>query len=299
MRIEIRHSTRYHYSRDVSLAPMTLRLRPRDDASQRLLQFATTVSPEPAGVSDLLDLEGNTLARMWFDATARSLSINLHATVETQRSNPFDFVLEDGAVRIPFGKSKPAHPMFDVFARPTSFEEADGRNNNGASDLAQRILGRANGETVPFLTQLTSTLADEHEMIVRPTGDPWPPEQTLREKRGSCRDLTVLFNEACRSVGLAARFVSGYQIPGGEDVGRELHAWSEVYLPGAGWRGFDASAGLAVADRHIAVVAARDPSDAAPVTGSYRGTDAEATLETRVTVRIADASNAASVNAET
>ena len=101
---------------------------------------------------------------------------------------------------------------------------------------------------------------------------------TLRCGTGSCRDLTVLFMEVCRSQGLAARFVSGYQAgdPGQQD--RELHAWPEVYLPGGGWRGFDPTLGLAVTDQHIAVACSWHPAGAAPVVGTIRGTAAQAAM---------------------
>ena len=107
--------------------------------------------------------------------------------------------------------------------------------------------------------------------VVRPHGAALSPEATWGERTGACRDLAPLFNEVCRLVGLPARFVSGYGYSDFLDE-RHLHAWSEVYLPGAGWRGFDPTIGLAVADRHIAVAAARDPEDTAPTSGTYRGT---------------------------
>lgn len=98
-----------------------------------------------------------------------------------------------------------------------------------------------------------------------------PPDVVLSQGAGACRDLSVLFLAACRHVGLPARFVSGYHEGPPERGERELHAWAETYLPGGGWRGFDPSLGLAVADRHVAVAAAPDPRGAAPVAGTFRG----------------------------
>ena len=93
----------------------------------------------------------------------------------------------------------------------------------------------------------------------------------MEQRQGACRDFAVLFIDACRCVGLAARFVSGYQDAYRSMGKRDLHAWAEVYLPGAGWRGYDPTRGLAVADHHVAVAAAADPQNAAPVTATYRG----------------------------
>jgi transglutaminase-like putative cysteine protease len=121
-------------------------------------------------------------------------------------------------------------------------------------------------------------------VIHREQGPPWPAERTLRERRGACRDLAVLFNDVCRFVGFPARFVSGYQVDVPEEARPELHAWSEVYLPGAGWRGFDPSQGLAVADRHVPLAASRTPWMASPTSGTYRGT-ARSTLTASVQFR--------------
>ena len=104
-------------------------------------------------------------------------------------------------------------------------------------------------------------------------------------KCGACRDVSVLFNDACRSLGLPARFVSGYFEGDPDNPENDLHAWSEVYLPGAGWRGFDPTHGLAVAARHVALIAGIEPDQAAPLTGSFRGTEATSEIEFDVKIR--------------
>src|SRR5262249_17936328 len=104
------------------------------------------------------------------------------------------------------------------------------------------------------------------------------------QRQGACRDLAVLFIDACRCLGIAARFVSGYQEGYGSTAKQDLHAWAEVYLPGAGWRGYDPTHGLAVADRHGAVAAAPDPLNAAPVTATYRGDNVTSEMNTQVSV---------------
>ncbi len=122
--------------------------------------------------------------------------------------------------------------------------------------------------------------------MIREHGAPRPGEDTLARKEGSCRDLTLLFIEACRSLGIAARFVSGYHAGAPDQGPRYLHAWAEVYLPGAGWRGYDPSHGLAVAQQHVAIAAAATPQLAAPVSGKVRGDDFTSSLEAQIDIQV-------------
>src|SRR5262249_19861105 len=134
-------------------------------------------------------------------------------------------------------------------------------------ELAERVKTEVGQDTVQFLVQLAAWINQNFEKILRPTGEPFPAEMTLQAREGSCRDLTVLFMEACRAVGLASRFVSGYQALAAPNGERHLHAWAEVFLPGAGWRGFDPAQGLAVADQHVAVASGINAQAAAPIVG--------------------------------
>ena len=109
-----------------------------------------------------------------------------------------------------------------------------------------------------------------------------PPRVTLEKGQGACRDLAVLFVAACRALGFGARFVSGYHQGHSEPMRRDLHAWAEVYLPGGGWRGYDPSLGLAVADRHVAVAAGTRPDQAAPISGSFRGTGVSSRMRAEI-----------------
>ncbi len=123
-------------------------------------------------------------------------------------------------------------------------------------------------ESPHILQTLVQRLYKECSYTMREEGMPWEAGVTWRRKQGSCRDLTVLFMEVCRAMGLAARFVSGYEVGDEETSQWELHAWAEVYLPGAGWRGYDPTHGLAVGDRHIALAANPLPQYCAPVKGA-------------------------------
>jgi transglutaminase-like putative cysteine protease len=121
------------------------------------------------------------------------------------------------------------------------------------------------------LLALCARLAGQIQYAVRDRGDAFPASQTLAEGKGACRDTALLFMEACRAMGLASRFVSGYAEGYVQQGRRDLHAWAEVYLPGGGWRGYDPSMGIAVVDRHVAVSAGSVPALAAPLVGTFVG----------------------------
>jgi len=143
--------------------------------------------------------------------------------------------------------------------------------------------------TTAFLIQLADRIHHDFQHVGRFEGEPMAPQETLAGRSGACRDTAMLFVAACRSQGLAARFVSGYAIHHPPEVTEhELHAWAEVYLSGAGWRGYDPSLGLAVADGHLVLATAPDHRLAAPVTGTYRGTGVTSTMTYALTVKALD-----------
>jgi transglutaminase-like putative cysteine protease len=138
------------------------------------------------------------------------------------------------------------------------------------------------------MMHLADTIHHGFHHVGRPDGDPQTPAETLAGRTGACRDTAMLYVEACRSLGMAARFVSGYSMHHPPEVSEhELHAWAEVYLPGGGWRGYDPSLGLAVADGHVVLAAAPDHRLAAPVSGRYRGTGVASTMRYTVELRTA------------
>jgi len=136
-----------------------------------------------------------------------------------------------------------------------------------ATQLAEEICHCVHGNPIDFLHELNQRIYNTCQYDVRPDGEPRSPSITWTKREGSCRDFAVLFAAACRTVGLAARFVSGYQEGDPDTTERDLHAWVEVYLPGAGWRGYDPTHGLAVADGHISVAASVLSRYAAPIEG--------------------------------
>lgn len=262
MLYNIIHQTVYSYSQPVWLKPHILRFQPRQDGWQQVNSFALSINPQPETVSSILDLDGNNLTKVWFTETTESLEIKVMTQVETFKSNPFDYLLEPWAVTLPIDYPSSLLAQIQPYLQPYSkvFDSV-------LLELAQEIDLAVNGNTIAFLSTLNQRLYESCDYITRERGEPWPAGLTWRRKQGSCRDLAILFMEVCRVMGLATRFVSGYQEGDVEQDNRDLHAWAEVYLPGGGWRGYDPTHGLAVSDRHVALAASSFPNYAAAVTG--------------------------------
>ena len=153
-----------------------------------------------------------------------------------------------------------------------------------SEDLLARLPDGPGTKLCPFLAVLNGRISSGYEVTVREEGDPLPAEETLKSAKAACRDLAMLFIECCRILGIATRFVSGYQQGDQVSDRRDMHAWAEVYLPGGGWRGYDPTYGLAVADRHIAVAASATPRLAGPLSGSFRGSGVTSTMETKISL---------------
>jgi transglutaminase-like putative cysteine protease len=269
MHYQIVHKTIYTYSQPITLEPHTIRLRPRSDGWQTLQDFALEVSPAPAGQSQIIDIDGNAAIKVWFGSQPTELlTIQTRSQVETHCTNPFNFLLEPWANKLPI--DYPASMRSQLQPYLQGYWSTAGIDPV-AIQLAQEIYHAQNGETVGFLTALNERIYQNCQQVIRETGAPLPPGVTWKEKSGSCRDSAILLMEVCRAVGLAARFVSGYQEGDPDASDRHLHAWAEVFLPGAGWRGYDPTHGLAVADGHIAVAASAVPQSVAPVKGGYKG----------------------------
>ncbi|MFI5323509.1 MAG: transglutaminase N-terminal domain-containing protein [Thermodesulfobacteriota bacterium] len=279
MHIKITHTTRYKYSENVFLDPHTIRLRPKSDGSQRLLSFDIGIDPEPDGMANIVDVAGNDSTCVWFSGKHDHLTITTRSEVETLRTNPFDYVVtEPSVLKIPVFYPKYYVPSLKPYIMRNS--EPEGQVDRFVAD----VMGESGVDTLPFLAALNMRIYNTFEQLIRHEGLPYPAEITLGSGRGTCRDLTVLFMEACRAVGIAARFVSGYRENEMMDEERQLHAWAEVYIPGGGWRGYDPSAGLAVADQHITVSAGVIPEEAAPLTGSYRGSGARSIIDFEIEI---------------
>jgi transglutaminase-like putative cysteine protease len=278
MRIAVDHSTLYHYDSPVYLEPHVFRLRPREDCTQRLLAWTFDITPEPLGRTHCLDQDGNVIVRAWFTTLTSQLVVRSRFELETLRENPFDYLPSDLDRRLPM---QYAHPLRGPLAPCL-----DAMQTPAVREFARQLGEECEWQTAIFLTNLNLRLFSMTTQVIRDVGAPLPAEVTLLTKEGSCRDLAVLFCAVCRAVGLAARFVSGYERDASLEENGDLHAWAEVYLEGGGWRGYDPSRGLAVATAHVAVAAASEAALASPVTGTYRGA-ATATLEFSISMQVA------------
>jgi len=279
MRFKGSHHIRYSYSLPVFLEPQFLRLRPRNDTSQQVIEFSMSIEPQPAGSHDLLDAEGNLATSLWFEEKTDSLVISTSFEVRTLCVNPFGFLMTDNA----FFQLPASYAGIDAAVLVPFLEAAD--PGSEIEVFVKPLVEKAGGNTLEFLALLNSAIYENFTVEIREEGPPLSSVLTLRRKQGSCRDFAVLFIAACRSVGLAARFVSGYQEGDPDMTQRHLHAWVEVYIPGGGWRGYDPTHGLAVADRHIVVAASYHPMGASPATGTFRGTGSTASMDYSIDLR--------------
>jgi len=222
-----------------------------------------SVLPIAKGSSDFIDLDGNNLTKLWFNQPTEKLSIQTTAKVETSCTNPFDYLLEPWATTVPFDCPSSLLQQLEPYLRPYSFVR-----DSTALELAQEIAIATNNNTLNFLFTLNQRIYQDCKYYIRDIGEPFPAGITWRNRQGSCRDYAVLFMEVCRAVGIPARFVSGYQEGDEQQSSRDLHAWVEVYLPGAGWRGYDPTLGLVISDRHIPLAASAVPKYAAAIEGT-------------------------------
>ncbi|MBT4099812.1 MAG: transglutaminase family protein, partial [Gemmatimonadetes bacterium] len=201
MRFEIRHETEYQYSHAVFLEPHLLRIRPRSDASQRLIEFDLEISPEPTGCAHLVDLDGNATMRPWFSGHHDHLRFVSHSIVETLRDQPFAYLLDAEADSLPV-----QYEQIQLQLAPYLRHDA----GPAVTDLAAQILSASESKPATFARLLNQRIHDLCPTETRLEGDPLTPAQTLGRGRGACRDVSVLFMEVCRVAGLAARFTSGY-----------------------------------------------------------------------------------------
>ncbi len=273
------HQTLYTYPQAVKLSPHLLRLCPRSNGWQKLLDFQLFIEPKPTRITPIYDLDGNHLHQIWFDDEIETLNIKTDFKIETLIENPFIFQLESWALKLPFDYTtswcqqlqpylNSYYPHFD----PVAIE------------LAQEICHEVQQNPLNFLFSLNQKIYQNCQYLTREEGDPLPPRVTWQKKQGSCRDFSILFIEVCRAMGLGARFVSGYQEGDPDQVELDLHGWVEVYLPGAGWRGYDPTYGLAVSDRHIALVASAIPQYTVPISGTVTTAGTKSNMVSKITV---------------
>ena len=271
MFFKIHHYTSYRYSSPVRLNPQLLRFRPREDGAQHITDYRIHITPTPVGQNDHLDLEGNRVSQVWFDGETDLLEIDVNIQVETRRRDAFDFMLAPEVNRLPIS-------LVNDRACARAYLERI-HSDDAVTAFAAELSLAVERDTRTYLDRLNQELFNRFEHIIRHHGEPQDPAHTLQTRRGACRDLSVLFVDCCRAEGIPARFASGYQRGDDKRERRYLHAWPEVYLPGAGWRGFDPTHAEAITDTHVTVAAAAHPRDTMPLTGSFSGTQVTSHLD--------------------
>ncbi|MGR9115942.1 MAG: transglutaminase family protein [Gammaproteobacteria bacterium] len=266
-RIKIKHATCYEYSQPVKLLTHKLHIRPREGHDIRIETSQLKISPDYV-IQWQRDIYGNSVALVDFSQDDRTLKIASEVIVQHYEDQPLKFLISESASRFPFYYD--SMEQVDLFPYQSA---AFPQDYSAVREWLTAIYGvGTNISTAELLDTLNNKIANDFEYRVREQPGVQTPVQTIELLSGSCRDFSTLFIESCRALGLASRFVSGYLFLGGANQQHQAtHAWSEVYLPGAGWRGFDSTSGNRVGGDHIAVAHHRHPEAIPPVSGAFLG----------------------------
>ena len=272
IKVALKHHTAYHFDRPVTIGPHIVRLRPAPHSRTPISAYSLKIQPKNHFINWQQDAFGNYLARIVFPEKARQLVVDVELIAEMTVINPFDFFLEESAEHFPFRYGEQEQIDLAPYLRI---------HENGP--LLQRYLGSINlkrQQTANFLVEVNSKLQQHINYLIRMEPGVQSCEVTLEKKIGSCRDTAWLLVQILRHLGLAARFVSGYLVQltadqksldgpsGPEQDFTDLHAWAEVYVPGAGWIGLDPTSGLFAGEGHIPLSCTPEPSSAAPISGA-------------------------------
>jgi uncharacterized protein (DUF2126 family) len=270
--VALHHRTTYRYDRRVNLSPQIVRLRPAPHCRTRIISYSLKVTPGEHFLNWQQDPFSNHLARLVFPEQTEVFDVVVDLVADMQVINPFDFFLDEHAQEFPFAYAPEQRHELEPFLKTPAPGPALSKY------LTEISLDKA--RTIDFLMTLNQKLQGDIGYVIRLEPGLQSSEETLTKRTGSCRDSAWLFVEVLRHLGLAARFVSGYLIqltpdvksldgPSGAEYDfTDLHAWTEVYLPGAGWVGFDPTSGLAAGEGHIPLACSPEASNAAPVSGA-------------------------------
>src|SRR5262245_2779009 len=287
IRVVLHHATIYNYDRLVTLSPQIVRLRPAMHSRTPVTSYSLRIEPKDHFINWQQDPHGNFLARLVFPNPTRHFSLEVSLAADMTVINPFDFFLEPYAEKYPF--------------RYESLEERDLKPFLELAPLGPLLesflasIDRRETRVIDFLVSLNQRLQREIRYTIRMEPGIQTPEETLHLASGSCRDTGWLLVQILRRLGLAARFVSGYLIQlkpdvkplegpaGANEDFTDLHAWAEIYLPGAGWIGLDPTSGLFAGEGHIPLAATPEPQSASPVSGLVSECEVEFLHEMSIT----------------
>ncbi len=277
LNVALTHRTTYRYDRLIGVSPQVIRLRPAPHCRTPILSYSLTLKPTEHFINWQQDPFGNFLARVVIPNKTEELTVTVDLVADMSVINPFDFFVEESVKDWPFSYEEGLAKELQPYLVP----------DKPGPRLAEymRKLDRHTRTTIDFLCDLNRQLQQEIRYLIRMEPGVQTPEETLGNKSGSCRDSAWLLVQIARHLGLAARFVSGYLIQLAPDVkaldgpsGTEtdftdLHAWAEIYVPGAGWIGLDPTSGLLAGEGHIPLAATPAPSSAAPISGSHEAAE--------------------------
>jgi len=286
--VGISHHTEYKYDRSVNMGPHIFRLRPAPHSRTKIKSYSLKIVPEDHYINWQQDPFGNYQARVVFEKPTTEFSFTVDVVAEMTVINPFDFFLEEYAEEFPFVYDKTAKAELAPYLKKR-------KASPKLLELIESLIPKEPIRSVDFLVAVNQAIYELVGYGIRLEPGVQTPNETLTKQTGSCRDSAWLLVQLFRHLGLASRFVSGYLVQltsdqksldgpsGPEEDFTDLHAWTEVYIPGAGWIGLDPTSGLFAGEGHIPLACTPEPSSAAPVTGGIDDCESEFSFYNKVT----------------